>query len=131
MYKNILQNTLYTIHNIPLQMEVTFQKTKRHHRPAHLPVRYAVTDHVVHRCTHRLGETPVSERGWVRTVLDCLLMYNEIYFICCHANLERTVRNSLVGICYFCATQKHTLSNASKKMTFRLRPASSSTCLAS
>lgn len=61
--------------------------------PAHLPVRYTMADHVVHRCTHRLWETPVSERGWVGVVLDCLLVNDEVYFICCHTNLEVTGQN--------------------------------------
>lgn len=55
-----------------------------------LPVRYAVTDHIIHRCTDRLGKTSVSEGGWVSIVLDGLLVHDEVYFICCHANLKAT-----------------------------------------
>lgn len=53
-----------------------------------IPVGYAVTDHVVHRRAHWFREAPVSKRGWVRVVHDCLLVHDEIYFICCHTNLE-------------------------------------------
>lgn len=62
----------------------------------HLPVRYAMTDHIVHRCTDRLGETSVSERGWVGVVFDCLLVHNEVYFICCHPNLEAQGHNCCI-----------------------------------
>lgn len=74
--------------------------------PACLPVRYAMTDHVVHRCTDWLGESSVSERGWVGVVLDCLLVHDEVYFICCHTNLEET---EVIDNCYivFCTIQKH------------------------
>lgn len=58
--------------------------------PACLPVRYAMTDHVVHRCADRFGETAVSKRGGVGIVLDRLLVHDEVYFICCHTNLEAT-----------------------------------------
>lgn len=57
---------------------------------AHLPVRYAVTDHIVHRGTHWFREAPVSKWGRVRVVLDGLLVHDEVYFICCHTDLETT-----------------------------------------
>lgn len=53
-----------------------------------LPVRYAMTHHIIHRCTDWLGEAPVSERGGVGIVFDYLLMHNEIDFICCYTDLK-------------------------------------------
>lgn len=55
-----------------------------------------MADHVVHGCTDRLGETPVSERGRVGIVLDRLLVDDEVYFIRSHANLEVTGQNCYV-----------------------------------
>lgn len=60
-----------------------------------------MTDHVVHRCTDRLGETTISERGWVGVMFDCLLVHNEVYFICCHANLKATGHNYCVVFVVF------------------------------
>lgn len=74
-----------------------------------LPVRYAMTDHVVHRCTDRLGETPVSERRWVGVVLDCLLVRDEVYFIRCHTNLEATGHNCHVVFVVFHDMKTQTL----------------------
>ncbi len=68
-----------------------------------------MTDHVVHRRTDWLGETPVSERGWVGVVLDCLLVHDEVYFICCHSNLEATGHNCYVVFVVFHDTETQTL----------------------
>lgn len=72
-----------------------------------------MTDHVVHRCADRLGETAVSEGGRVGVVLDRLLVHNEVYFIRCHANLEATRVTSVVHLLFFYQDkQTHTILSA-------------------
>lgn len=103
---------------------------------AFLPVRYAVTHHIVDGCTHWFGKTPISKWGWVGIVLDYLLMHKMVNFICCHANLKSIQSQNCLYLyiythTYVCLCVYLAPHISSAKITFRLCPASKSTCLAS